>query len=132
MKASGMKTVMALDPGRNLGFALVDFRGHLLQGKVITLEALEVLEVPTGAMVVVGDGTGSGLVQEVLRRRGLAFRVIDEERTSLEARQLYFRDHRPRGLARLLPPGLRSPPRPIDDYAAYAIALRYLQEDRHH
>jgi hypothetical protein len=28
---------------------------------------------------------------------------------------------------RLLPKGLRVPPRLIDDYAAYALALRYLR-----
>jgi hypothetical protein len=31
---------------------------------------------------------------------------------------------------RLVPPGMRAPPRPIDDYAAYAIALRWLGVQR--
>ena len=45
-----------------------------------------------------------------------------------EARPLYFRDHPPKGLMRFLPRGLWSPPELIDDYAAYAIALRYLNQ----
>jgi hypothetical protein len=54
---------------------------------------------------------------------------VDERDTTLRARELWRRAEPPRGLARLLPPGLRSPPGPIDDYAAWAIALRYLGLD---
>ncbi len=118
--------ILGLDPGRNLGVAWVDEAGRLEHIAVITLSELAILDVPASATVVVGRGTGSREVQAALRRRDISFVVIAEENTSLEARALYWRDHPPRGFLRLLPEGLRSPPRPIDDYAAYAIVLRYL------
>jgi len=118
--------VVALDPGRNLGVAFVDGVGQLVYRNVISLDALETLPIPNGATVVVGNGTGSRRVQAALRARALSFAVVDETGSSLEGRALYFRDHPPRGLMRLLPRGLWTPPRPIDDYAAYALARRYL------
>lgn len=119
--------VVGIDPGRNIGVAFVHDDGRLERTLILSLEELARLPLPEGAALVVGGGTGSRSVQALLSRRGLAFVVLDERGTSLEAIELYFRDHPPRGLWRLIPKGLRSPPRPIDDYAAYAIALRYLR-----
>lgn len=119
--------IVGIDPGRNIGVAFVQPDGRLERALIITVEQLAALNIPPGATLVVGGGTGSEPVQALLRRRGLAFVVLDEHGTSLEARTLYFRDHPPRGLRRLIPPGLRWPPCPLDDYAAYAIALRYLK-----
>ncbi len=119
--------IIAFDPGRNIGVAHVGEDGRLLRREILDLGALKRLEYPPDATLVVGDGTGSRAVQDVLAKLELEVVVVNEEGTTLEARGLYFRDHPPRGLTRLLPRGLWSPPRPIDDYAAYAIALRYLQ-----
>lgn len=118
--------ILGLDPGKNLGVALTDDAGRLEHATIITLPELAHLEIPESATVVVGRGTGSREVQAALCRRNRSFVLVDEENTSLEARTLYWRDHPPKGLLRLLPEGLRAPPRPIDDYAAYAIVLRYL------
>jgi hypothetical protein len=97
---------------------------------VLAADDLERLELPPDGVVLVGDGTGSGAVVERLRARGLEPTLVDESGTTLAARELYFRDHPPRGLSRLLPRGMRAPGRPIDDYAAYAIALRWLGAPR--
>lgn len=118
--------VAALDPGKNVGYALVDEEGRLLDNRVISLSELDRLDLPADAVLVVGDGTGSYAVQKILARRNLKVRRVDERGTSLEARHLYFRDHPPRLPLRWLPQGLWWPPRSIDDYAAYAIALRFL------
>ncbi len=118
--------LVALDPGRNLGVAFVSEGGALERHHVITLEELGRLDVPAGATVLVGDGTGSAAVVSALRRLGIEPTLVPEEGTTLEARALYFADHPPKGLARLVPRGLLSPPVPIDDYAAYAVALRWL------
>ena len=117
--------VAAFDPGRNVGFALLDEGGALLRHAVLGVAEISTLEL--GAeVVVVGAGTGSAAILEALQARGVTPVAVDEEGTSLEGRRLYFRDHPPRGLARLVPLGMRTPPRPIDDYAAYAIGLRFL------
>jgi hypothetical protein len=118
--------VAAFDPGKNLGYALTDGCGRLLDSAVVALSELHRFEVPSQATVVVGDGTGSRAVERILARRNLVTVRVDERGTTIEARKLYFRDHPPRRPWRWLPRGLWWPPRPIDDYAAYAIALRYL------
>lgn len=124
------RVVLAFDPGRNLGAAWVGFDGRVLRRAILVSSDLERLEVGEAAVVLVGDGTGRRTVIERLRRRGIDPELVDETGTTLEARRLYFGDHPPRGLLRLLPPGMRAPPRPIDDYAAVAIALRWLASPR--
>ena len=119
-------TLVALDPGKNLGVAFVYADGSLGFHAVMTLEHLQTLALPEQATVLVGDGTGSSTVQKVLKSRNIAYEIVDEWGSSLAARDLYFRDHPPTGLQRFLPKGLRTPPELIDDYAAYALALGYL------
>lgn len=118
--------VLAFDPGRNLGAAWVGFDGRVVRQAILAPADLELLVLAPQAVVVVGNGTGSEVVLERLRRRGVTAVLVDEAGSTLEARALYFRDHPPRGLMRLLPPGMRAAPRTIDDYAAVAIALRWL------
>ena len=120
--------IVGLDPGKNVGVAFVNDESELVYRNIVTLEALETLSLPRGATLVVGNGTGAEGVKGVLRERALSFAVVDEAGTTLEARALYFENHPPRGLLRLLPRGLRLPPKLLDDYAAYAIVLRYLRE----
>lgn len=119
--------IVAFDPGRNLGVAFVSEEGQLLSGRVLLPEQLGALEIPEGATVLVGNGTGSKELLGRLSERGVRVQLVPEEGTSLEARALYFQQNEPRWWARLVPYGLRSPSVPIDDYAAYAIALRWLR-----
>jgi hypothetical protein len=120
-------SLIALDPGKNVGVAFVSRSGTLLFHEVLELEQLTELEFPPEATLLVGNGTGTQDVQVVLKGLGLAYNVVDEWGTSLAARKLYFRDHPPKGFGRLVPEGMRSPPELIDDYAAYALALEYLE-----
>jgi hypothetical protein len=118
--------IIALDPGKNLGIAFVEGDGLLLWCEVITIAGLKTLDVPPDSTFVVGDGTGYEKVLEVLSERGLTYHLVNEKGTTLEARPLYFKDHPPKGVLRFLPKGMWAAPRNLDDYAAYAIALRYL------
>lgn len=124
-----VRRIAAFDPGRNIGFAMLDDQGRLLEHAVLDEAGVRLLDVDADA-VVVGSGTGSDDLVRLLRAKGVTPAVVDETDTTLAARRHYFRDHPPRGLQRLLPEGMRTPPRPIDDYAAYAIGLRYLAEMR--
>jgi hypothetical protein len=124
--------LIALDPGQNLGIAFIEDAnapdsGRLLWCEVITLGGLQTLDVPPNSTFVVGNGTGHEKVLQVLRDRKLEYQLVDEEGTTLEARGLYFKAHPPKGLLRFLPKGMWAAPRNLDDYAAYAIALRYLK-----
>jgi hypothetical protein len=121
---------IGLDPGKNLGVAHVRKDGSLARAEIILLEELAFYMFPENTRIVVGDGTGTERIQKVLEGRGLPFVAVDESGTTLLARDLYFRHHPPSLWMRLLPRGLWSPPRPIDDYAAYAIVLRYLAQQK--
>ncbi len=123
------RVLVAFDPGRNVGVAYVSEAGSLLASAVVTVGDLPGLDLPAGAVVLVGAGTGRRDVLAALAARGLEAVLVDERSTTLDARALYFRDNPPRGLARLVPTGMRYPPRDIDDYAAYAIALRWLAKE---
>jgi len=125
--ASDPHRVAAFDPGRNIGYALVDGSGTLVEKRVLDLEDLGTLVLPPGTVVVIGNGTGSQALRDRLERAGHEVSVVDERGTTLEGRALWRGSERPRGLLRLLPEGLRAPGKPIDDYAAWAIALRYLR-----
>lgn len=118
--------IVAFDPGRNIGVAFVTESGQLQRRAIIDVGSLPALTTPQGATILVGDGTGSRELVSELSAMGLRPEVVGERATTLEARALYFRDHPPQGWQRLLPIGMRSPPGPLDDYAAYAIALRWL------
>ncbi len=125
-RGANLDLIVAFDPGKNIGVAFVSGDGSLGFHAVMTIADLETLPFPTPATVLVGDGTGSNAVQQLLRRRDMTYEVVGEWGSRLVARSLYFRDHPPRGLQRLLPKGMRTPPELVDDYAAYALALTYL------
>ena len=75
---------------------------------------------------VVGDGTWGGELASNLEAQdfGCPILRVDERGTTLEARILYWRLHGPFWWQRLLPRTLWVPPRPLDDLAAWAIAMR--------
>lgn len=122
--------IASFDPGKYLGYALVDSNGELLQHGILELSQLHRFEIPEEAKIIVGNGTGSYAVADILARRNLKVERVDERGTTLEGRELYFREHPPRPPWRWLPRGLWWPAGSIDDYAAYAIALRFLRGSR--
>jgi len=126
--------ILAIDPGRDkCGLALVAGSGACLRRAIVPraelLPALRQWVAETGvALAVLGDRTGSR--DALAEIRGLAvfesIELVDEHRSTEEARQLYFREQPARGLARLIPAGLRSPRVPIDDFAAWVLGRRYM------
>ncbi len=118
--------VAAYDPGRNVGFALVDAEGRAERLALATLDSLDEVAPPADAVVVVGSGTGRKELLRALRDRGLDPVAVDERGTSLEAQALWRAHASGRGRERWVPTGLRTPRAPIDQYAAWAIALRHL------
>lgn len=110
-----------VQPGRVLHREVV--ARDRLGGRVAELAAAYAVQV-----VVIGDATGSQQVLREVSGLGRPVELVPERGTSLEARRRYFRDHPPRGLARLVPEGLRVPPRPVDDYVAVILAERFLEE----
>jgi hypothetical protein len=91
-----------------------------------TLEQLR-FWMRTGALqlLVMGDGTGSRAWEQRLRGL-LPVLTVDERGTTLAARQRYWQLFPPRGWRRLLPAGLRQPPRDWDDVVAQLLLERWL------
>lgn len=75
--------------------------------------------------VVVGDGTGSGAWRARLADL-IPLHTIGEHGTTLEARRRFWEMEPARGWRRLLPEGLRQPPRDWDDIVAQLLVERWL------
>jgi hypothetical protein len=128
-------SVLAVDPGRDkCGLAVVDGSGACVSRRIVPRgelgAALREHAAAGIAVVVVGDRTGSrGAVREI-EALALFARVatVDEHRSTEEARRLYFEEQPPRGLARLIPAGLRTPPRPVDDFSAWVLGRRFVAQ----
>jgi RNase H-fold protein (predicted Holliday junction resolvase) len=121
-----------LDPGRSkCGLVLCDPGQQRLVAAALlspqqTLEQLNLWREGCGLrLVVIGDGTGSRAWQQRLRGV-LPVRMVDERGTTLAARQRFWQLFPPRGWRRLLPPGLRQPPRDWDDVVAQLLLERWL------
>ena len=124
----------AIDPGRSkCGLALAD---------AATAEVVEAGILPPNAClrqiqawsqagrcrtVLLGNGTGSGPWRRLLAEHPLTVIVVPEAGTTLAARQRFWQLEPPRGWRRLLPEGLRLPPRDLDDVVAQLLLERHLQ-----
>ena len=85
-------------------------------------------------VIIIGNGTTSREFSSWVENRvsgyGCDIMLVDERNTTLEARSLYWKIHRPGLLSRLIPEGLRVPKRVLDDLAAWAVALRGVKNYR--
>lgn len=129
--------ILAVDPGREkCGLAVVDRREGLKHKEIISTDKLQpVVEALVGkykiTQLVLGDRTTSRearkLLSAVMTEQGdkVAIALVNEHRSTDEARGLYWRAHPPKGFKRLIPLGLQVPPCPVDDYVALLLAQRY-------
>jgi RNase H-fold protein (predicted Holliday junction resolvase) len=123
--------LLAVDPGRDkCGLAVVDRREGVLARGVVPVGtvgrvAADWAAAYQPAVIVVGSGTALRQVREALGEIDLPLEIFPEAHTTRRARRRYFQEHPPRGLWRLVPLGLRTPPIPVDDYAAVLIAEDY-------
>ena len=124
--------ILSIDPGtEKCGVALLDRNGNTLSQAILQLEDLETyIRETVGKYIqfktVIGNSTGLERIIQILKPMKIKYDIIDEQQSSLEARKLYFKNHPPRGLKRLLPKGLLIPPVAIDDWSAVVIGHRYL------
>jgi hypothetical protein len=79
--------------------------------------------------LIEGNGTTSkdarARIQKAVPR--LAITVIDEYRTTEQAKKEYWKAHPPKGLRRLIPTTMQVPPVPVDDFVAVILVTRYLE-----
>jgi RNase H-fold protein (predicted Holliday junction resolvase) len=127
--------IIAVDPGREkCGLAVLHDSAVLFRALVPTLEigptCAYLLGRHPGAEIVIGNLTCARQVRAAIQAACPSVKVheADEANTTLEARARYWLENAPRGLWRLVPEGMRVPPRPVDDYAAVLLGERWLAQ----
>lgn len=127
--------VLAIDPGRQkCGLAFVSQEGaehyrvhfrEVVATERLVARVLQLLSEYAPTKVVLGDGTHSAPLLRALRETlsgRLEVVTIPEAFTSQRARERARVESLPRGLWRLVPAGMRTPPRPYDDLVAVILA----------
>ena len=132
------RVYIGFDPGKDkCGMAIVQANGTPLRHEVIaSAQAIETLVCWCSAFeieaLILGDQTGSkqwrSRIQSVLP--GLRVESIDERFSSQEARDRFWDMYPAKGFDRLVPRGMRVPPRAIDDVVAIILVERFLGCDR--
>ena len=122
-----------LDPGlHKCGLVLSDATGtQILAAGVLGPEACweqlrQWRQQERVRAVVLGDGTGSGPWRQRLAALAVPLILVPEAGTTLEARRRFWQLEPPRGWRRLLPEGMRLPPRDYDDVVAQLLLERHL------
>ncbi|NET04054.1 MAG: pre-16S rRNA-processing nuclease YqgF [Symploca sp. SIO2B6] len=127
--------ILGFDPGRDkCGLALMSRERQLLYHQVVeSQEAITTIKklfvqfaIDTIAM---GNQTTAKKWQQLLNSNlpdSVQIILVDERYSSLEARDRYWQMYPPQGIQRLIPKGMRQPPRPIDDLVAILLIERYL------
>lgn len=129
--------ILAIDPGREkTGIAILK-NSDVLEHEIINSEELvqiikSLLEKYIIKTIVMGNGTSSRKKYNLLKQEFMDVKIvlIDEYRTTDEARKLYFQENPPKGWKKLIPLGMQVPPVPVDDYAAIVIGRKYLKNNR--
>ena len=133
--------VLSIDPGRSkCGIAIVtgaintNLQPKAIHREIIATErliarVLQLLKEYTFTIVLLGDGTQSAplfkALREVLALReelGITIELVPEAFTSQRARVRLQKESLPRGIARFVPAGMRTLPKPYDDYVALILA----------
>lgn len=126
---------LGFDPGKDkCGVAVVDGTGVALYHEVISSDTL-LEQLPAlctqwqVSQVVMGDRTTAKQWQKKLTQAlpEMPIVLVDEHYSTLAARDLYWEMYPAQGFQRLIPQGMRLPPRPIDDLVAIILVRRYLQ-----
>lgn len=136
MNTKNIAMILGFDPGRDkCGMAVMDKTGTIYyhqviesEQSIITLRSL--FQQFTIDVFVMGNQTTSKQWKKQLETEGLLsipIVMVDERNSTLEARDRYWKMYPPKGLTRLIPKGMRVPPRPIDDIVAILLIERYLQ-----
>lgn len=129
--------ILAIDPGREkIGIAILK-NSDVLEHKIINSDELvqiikSLLEKYIIKTIVMGNGTSSKKKYDLLKQEFIDRDIvlINEYRTTDEARKLYFQENPPKGWKKLIPLGMQVPPVPVDDYAAIVIGRKYLKDNK--
>jgi RNase H-fold protein (predicted Holliday junction resolvase) len=127
--------ILGFDPGKDkCGVAVMSLDRQLHYHEVVLSDNAiasiqELRQRFPITLLVMGDQTTSQRWKQKLQSElseEINIILIDERYSTLEARDRYWQMYPPKGLSKLLPQGMRQPPRPIDDIVAILLIERYL------
>jgi len=129
-----MSVLLGFDPGKQkCGVAVMGLdRKLIFQAVIPSSEAIAkvgyLLDIHPISLMVIGDQTASKHWKLEIQSAFPDLRIItvDERYSSEEARQRFWQIYPAKGLMKLVPKGMRSPDRPIDDIVAAILIERYL------
>jgi RNase H-fold protein (predicted Holliday junction resolvase) len=128
--------ILGFDPGRDkCGIAIINRQRDILYHQVVDSEkAIAILkslcQQYRPELIVMGDRTTAKAWKQELESKltpSIPIVMVDESHSTLEARERYWEMYPAKGLIRLIPQGMRIPPRPIDDIVAILLIERYWQ-----
>ncbi len=127
------QTILGVDPGRDkCGVAVMNNKHKVLYHQIINSQKAiatiqKLAEEFAIDLIVMGDGTTSKIWQQQIDSIAtMPVITVNETNSTLEARDRYWILYPPKGLQRMIPLGLRVPPRPVDDIVAILLIERYL------
>ena len=126
--------VAAIDPGREkCGVAIVAENGEVLEQSVVATvwladELAERVRRFSPERILLGNGTTSRAAEATIRENlpDIPVEIVDEYRTTDDARRAYWKANPPTGWRRFFPTSMQVPPEPVDDFVAVLLAQRYL------
>lgn len=127
--------ILGFDPGRDkCGLAVMGRERQLVYHQVVTSqEAIAIIQhlcqqFAIETIVMGNQTTAKSWKQKITQDLALSVPIVlvDERYSTLEARDRYWQMYPPKGIQRLIPQGMRQPPRPIDDIVAILLIERYL------
>lgn len=129
--------ILGFDPGRQkCGLAIMGLDRSLHYHQVVRAEqAIATINTlrqkfPVSLLVMGDQTTAQEWKQKLTQYLAEPLRIVlvNERYSTLEARDRYWQMYPPRGLTRLIPQGMRTVPRPIDDIVAILLIERYLRQ----
>jgi len=129
--------ILGFDPGKDkCGIAVMGRDKKVCYHQVVPSESAistiqSLCEQFSIELLVLGDQTTSKSWKQKLTQSlspEIEIIRVDERYSSLEAKDRYWEMYPPTGLSRLIPQGMRTPPRPVDDIVAIVLIERYLKK----
>ncbi|MBC1310992.1 pre-16S rRNA-processing nuclease YqgF [Trichormus variabilis PNB] len=127
--------ILGFDPGKDkCGLAVMGLDRQLYYHQVVAAaDAIAIIntlrqQFPISMLVMGNQTTAKRWKQQLQQELAEALNIVlvDERYSTLEARDRYWQMYPPQGLIKLLPHGMRQPPRPIDDIVDILLIERYL------
>ena len=130
--------VAAIDPGREkCGVAVVADNGDVMEQSIVATvwladEIAARVRQFSPDLILLGNGTTSRTAEATIREAApdIPVEIVDEYRTTDDARRAYWKANPPTGWRRFFPTGMQVPPEPVDDFVAVLLAQRYLNSRR--